>query len=160
LASTGTSTFFVTEAELPLPSHWFSLQSPAVCVEVTVPSAVFEEPQTPALHVRTLQSVSTPGHVLATRHCTQAPAPVHTVPPLSAQAEPAAVGVCEGTPPVQISLVQFVASTGISLLSFPETMAPLPLHVFFLQSPALCIATAVPAAVNEKPHTVAVQVRV
>jgi hypothetical protein len=93
----------ITAADTPAPLHWFSLQSPEVCAEVTVPAAVLAKPQAPRVHVRAWHSVSTPGHVEAVRHCTQTPAPLHKVPPFCAQTEPALVGGFEGTPLVQTS---------------------------------------------------------
>lgn len=48
----------------PLPSQIAVLQSPVVCVAITVPLIAWEKPHTPAMHVRVLHSVSTPGHIV------------------------------------------------------------------------------------------------
>ena len=85
---------------------------------------------------------------------------LHAVPPPWVQAEPAASGGFEGTPAVQTSLVHCWLSTGTSALSATVAIAPAPSHWFFLQSALVCAATGVPAAVNEKPQTLAVHVRV
>jgi hypothetical protein len=84
----------------------------------------------------------------------------HAVPPLWLHVVPTGNGGFDGTPLVQISFVHWLGSTGRSALSLTVTVEPEPLHWFFLQSPAVCIATGVPAAVFETPHEPAEHVRV
>ncbi len=114
----------------------------------------------PAVQVRDWHSLSCPGQVDATRHSAQAPLPSHTVPVPSAHTPPAIVFGFEGTPPVQMSSVQALLSTGLSLLSGIATIAPEPSHCCDLQSPAVCAAIRVPAGALEKPQTPTVQVGV
>jgi hypothetical protein len=160
LPSTGTSVLSATATIAPAPLHWFFWQLLAVCADVGVPLAVKAKPQVLATQVRVWHSVSWPGHVDAVTHWTHCPVPLHVVPPFWLQAEPDAVGGFDGAPAVHTSLVHWRLSTGRSVLSATGTITPAPSHWFFLQSAAVCAATAVPAAVNEKPQTFAVHVRV
>jgi hypothetical protein len=66
LPSTGKSALLVTVTIEPVPLHWLTLQSPAVCVAVDVPADVYEKPHTPALQDRAWHSLSIPGQSLAT----------------------------------------------------------------------------------------------
>src|SRR5207244_12919548 len=56
----------------PTPSHACTLQSPAVWLGSGVPAAVAVNPHAPAMHERTLQNVSAPGHCEAVVHPRQA----------------------------------------------------------------------------------------
>src|SRR3569832_1078207 len=89
----------------PLPSHWVILQSLGVCMDVTVPEGASAVPHTPMVQVREWQSVSVPGHGPAARHCTQAPAPLHSGPFMSLHGVFEPTGGLEGTPPVHTSCV-------------------------------------------------------
>ncbi len=125
-----------------------------------MPAAVSTSPQAPRLHDRCWHSVSCPGQSVATRHCTQAPAPLHSTPPLWVQAPPAATGGVEGVPPVHMAVTHWLVLTGMSLLSTAFTMWPAPSHWFWWQSPGVCAVVCLPAGANEKPHMPVVQVRV
>ncbi len=118
------------------------------------------KPQTPAVQVRCWHSVSLPGQSVKETQVTQAPAPSHKVPLFSVQAVRAATGGFDGTPAVHTSVVQVVASASTSASSLATAVAPLPSHWFTLQSPAVCIASAVPAATLSTPQVPATQVRV
>ena len=98
------------------------------CVGVTVPAAVKLTPHAPAMQVRVPQNVSLPGHVVGRRHCTQTPAPLHSVLPFTLHAVPAAVLGFEGVPRMHLSLVHSLPSTGTSVLSTTDTAVPLPSH--------------------------------
>lgn len=156
----GRSALLLTVTMAPEPLHWFCLQSPGVCIATGVPLAVKLKPHTCAEHVRVWHSVSVPAHCVGALHCTQAPAPSQNDPPLWVHAVSTARGGLDGTPAVQTSSVHCMLSTGTSALSFTLTIAPDPLHWFFLQSPAVCDATGVPLAAKLNPHTFAVQARV
>jgi len=67
--------------------------------------------------VRDWHAVSLPGHWLAAVHCTQAPAPSHTVPPFWVQGVLIGAGGLDGTPSVHTSRVHWAPSTGTSELS-------------------------------------------
>jgi hypothetical protein len=141
----GTSVLSVTEVTFPMPSHTFFLQSPAVCMLTTVPFAAYEKPQVLAMQVRVWHSVSVPGQVVAWTHWTQEPLPLHTLP--VPQAMPAGALFMVTDPIEQPGTVQGLVGAGTSMLSKTMLTAPMPLHTFFLQSPGVCMAVAVPAAV-------------
>jgi hypothetical protein len=99
-----------------------------------------------AVHVRTLHSVSWPGHIEASRQATQFPLPSHTTPP-AAQVTPAAVFVCVGAPIEQPSVTQGLGAVGTFVGSKMTLTWPMPLQTFCLQGPAVWVDTGVPACV-------------
>src|SRR5262249_49150237 len=60
--------------------------------------------------------------------------------------------LCDGTPAVQMSVVHALLSLGTSLLSTSLTMLPAPSQSLRWQSPAVWLATGVPAIAHGKPQ--------
>jgi hypothetical protein len=63
------------------------------------------------------------------------------------------LGVCDGTPLVQMSFVHTVASTGLSPSSTMLLVPPAPSHTTCWQSPESCALTGVMSGVNAVVHT-------
>ncbi len=74
----------------------------------------------------------------------QWPAPSHFKVPL--QTVFTGLGGFDGTPAVQTSSVHWLLSAGTSVLSSTGVEAPCPSHTAFLQSPAICAVSTLPAA--------------
>src|SRR5262249_43196339 len=142
LPSTGTSWSLFTTTTAPAPSHWFSLQSPAVCIDVAVPAGAKLKPHTPPVRAPVSHSASIPGPSARMLHPVHAPLPSQIRP--GPHALPAGTGRFAGPPLVQTSLVHGLLSTGTSLSLFATITAPMPSHSFSLQSPGVCVGVAVP----------------
>ena len=96
-----------------------------------MPLGVLASPQAPATQVRVWHSVSWPAQVAAVRHCTQAPALLHTVPPFWLQTAPWFLFGCPGAPAVQVSSVHWLpSSAGRSVSSTESVMPPMPSQTF------------------------------
>ncbi|MFT3768280.1 MAG: hypothetical protein QM820_22755 [Minicystis sp.] len=109
------------------------------------------------LQPRCWHSVSWPGQSVGFVQPVQLPAlsQVKVVP----HDVPKAAGAWLATPASQRSLVHGLLSSGMSVSSFSSARLPWPSHTIFLQSPAFCCATAVPAAVNTGAQRPFVQAR-
>ena len=95
-----------------------------------------------------------------TTHSTHVDAAVHFFPPPIAHEDPVAFGVNVGTPATQVSSVQSLASSGVSLPSGIDFVAPAPSHTAWRQSFGVWAASALPSAAKSRPHRPALHVRV
>src|SRR5205823_13401788 len=88
--------------------------------------------------------------------CTHEPPPSHSSP--VPQAVPAGDTPCWTTPAAQPSVVHALPSSGTSLSSATISTSPAPSHCAVRQSPAVWLATAVPAAPHVSEQTWSVHV--
>lgn len=113
----------------------------------------------PDSQVRCWQVVSWPGQSLGEMQPTHwaAPSQIRAAP----QGVPRGSARCEGTPAVQRSVVQGLASSGMSVSSGSVVMPPLPSHTASWQSAGVWSASGseVPAGALVRPQVPAMQVR-
>lgn len=155
----GRSALSAMDTMFPAPSHSLSLQSPAVCVAITVPFATYVIPHAPLVHVTVAHAVVVPAQSLAVTQPMHAPVALHFLVPPQAVPDATSVGTTE---PVllQLSVTHGLVLVGASLGSATEMTLPLPSHTFFKQSPGVCNARAVPLAVSLTPQAPLVHVGV
>src|SRR5262245_10288607 len=158
LVSTGLSVSSLTVWGWPLPSHWTTLQSLAICIAAgsAVPTAVLVTPHVPFVQVCAWQKVSVP-QLAAVTQPTQAPLPLHIrfVP----QTVPVDRFGFRFASFLQTSPVQAFLSTGWSVSSMAVMVSPLPSHWNTLQSPVVWLVIAVPAAMLVMPQAPLMHVR-
>ncbi len=106
LPSAGTSVSFTIDVTVPMPSHTFEWQSPAVVSVTAVFAASGTNVHAPATQRFLLHAVSwVLSQFASVRHCTQVPAPSHSEPPLWVQPVPLLTGGFEAAPLVHRSCV-------------------------------------------------------
>src|SRR5687768_9309914 len=117
-----------------------------------VPAIVKLTPQVLLLQVRSAHSVSLPAHWVGALHCTHAPVALQNWLPLHAVL--IGSGVCAGVVPLHAAAVHGLpSSAGRSLASATSSVPPSPAHCACWQSPAVWLASAVPASAKAMPHT-------
>jgi hypothetical protein len=110
-SSAGTSPFASVGTTLPAPSHWFTLQSPGVCLVAGLPAATKVIAHALFVQVRTEQSASMPGHWLATLQATHDADAEQNDPPFWLHAVSTDFGGWDGTPLVHTSSVHWLPSS-------------------------------------------------
>ncbi len=134
-SSAGLSASRLAGTSLPLPSHWFCLQSCSTWSGVGVPAAMAVLPQALFVHWNIRQDVSVPQSLFIVQ-------PIHWPLPSQCWLVPQVVvsgsDGCDGVPLVQTSLVHGLPSTGRSVSSLTCMVLPWPSHWAFLQSRGDC----------------------